>query len=500
MTIELTKSPETKAAWVIVSGNRPADKRHPFFRLLDTTDQKYLALARTGFDNEFGSAKAIVLPSGRFLLLLGKGEDKRCTLRKARLLARRLIAAAKAERYSDIALRPEDFMPTPRLALEELVELIAAQAELANFDFNRYKETPKNGWRFVGRLSLAPDRPTPTLLKALERGVIIGEETNKARSLANTPGGDMTPQKLAEAALEAGNEAKLSVRVLDEREMQELGMGGVLGVARGSSERPYFIVMEYRGGRKAEAPTVLIGKGVTFDTGGLNLKPEDGQNDMHMDMSGGAAVIHALTALARLKVKKNVIGLVPAVENMPSGSSYHPGDMLKTMSGKTIEVLNTDAEGRIILADALTYAKKFYNPKSIIDVATLTGAAMRALGQRASALFANDERLGQALQKAGERTGDFVWPLPLWEEFEEEVRGTFGDWANTGKTGYGGAITAAVFLWQFIKYTSTNPGQTIPWAHVDIAPRMTTIDGEYLSKGAAGAGVYLLVDYLRRIR
>ena len=195
---------------------------------------------------------------------------------------------------------------------------------------------------------------------------------------------------------------------------------------------------------------------------------------------------------AKLGIKKNVIGLVPAVENMPSGSSYRPGDVLTSLSGKTIEVLNTDAEGRIILADAITYAKRF-KPRLVVDVATLTGAAMAALGQRASALFASDEKFSNMIRHAGEESGDYVWPLPLWEEYEEEIKGTFGDVANVGKTKYGGAITAAVFLHQFAK--------DLPclWAHIDIAPRMTSIEGEYLAKGAAGAPVRLLAALLEVI-
>ncbi|OGY96667.1 MAG: hypothetical protein A2122_00580, partial [Candidatus Liptonbacteria bacterium GWB1_49_6] len=325
--------------------------------------------------------------------------------------------------------------------------------------------------------------------EALRTGQIIGQEINLARDLSNTPGGDMAPASLAEAAREAGKRCGFMVSIMEEDEMKRLNMGGILGVAKGSSEKPKFIVMEYLKGGKSAKPVVLVGKGVTFDTGGLNLKTENGIYEMHMDMTGGASVIHALAALARLKVKKNIVGLVPAVENMPSGSSYRPGDLLRTMSGKTIEILNTDAEGRVILADALTYARK-YDPRLVVDVATLTGSAMRAFGQRTSAFFATSPALLKTIQESGERTGDYVWPMPLWEEYEEEIKGTFGDWANTGKTRYGGVINAAVFLWQFIK--------GIPWVHLDIAPRMTAIDGEFLAKGSAGPAVSLLTNFLRR--
>ena len=247
------------------------------------------------------------------------------------------------------------------------------------------------------------------------------------------------------------------------------------------------ILMEYFGDKKGEAPVVLVGKGVTFDTGGINLKPGDSMLGMNMDMSGGAAVIHALAAAARLKVKKNIVVLVPAVENMPSGTSYRPGDILRSMSGKTIQVDNTDAEGRIILADALTYAKR-YDPALVVDVATLTGAAVVALGERASALFTQDRDLEQRFRELGETSGDYVWPLPLWDEYDAEIKGTFGDVSNLGKTRWGGAITAAAFLKQC--------ADGYPWVHLDIAPRMTAVEGEYLAKGAAGAPVRLLVKLL----
>jgi len=274
-------------------------------------------------------------------------------------------------------------------------------------------------------------------------------------------------------------------------------MGGILGVSQGSTEEPRFIILEYRGGGK-EKPIVLVGKGVTFDTGGLNLKPSNGILEMHMDMSGGAAVIHALALAAKLKIRKNIIGLVPAAENMVSGSSYRPGDILRSMSGKTIEVTNTDAEGRVIVADALTYAER-YHPRLVVDVATLTGSSMSALGQYASALFTRDEKLEKFLRGAGEESGDYVWPLPLWDEYEENVKGTFGDVANAQKPGsYGGAINGAMFLYQFVKDPSTSSGQAYPWVHLDIAPRMTAVEGEFLAKGAAGAPVRLLIKLLEK--
>src|SRR3990167_3735016 len=266
----------------------------------------------------------------------------------------------------------------------------------------------------------------------------------------------MTPKKLAEAAKKAVKGTKIKVKVLGRKEMRKLGMGAVLGIAQGSMEEPKFIIMEYSRGQTSgkfqrsdlRKPVVLIGKGLTFDTGGLQVKPGDSMYEMHMDMSGGAAVIHAVVLAAKLGVKKNVVGLVPAVENMPSGSSYHPGDVLRSMSGKTIEVLNTDAEGRVILADALTYASS-YKPRLIVDIATLTGAALVALGQHASAFMTKDPNLIPLFMELGEESGDYVWPLPLWDEYEEYIKGTFGDVSNlpsSGNTRYGGTINGGMFL------------------------------------------------------
>jgi leucyl aminopeptidase len=234
---------------------------------------------------------------------------------------------------------------------------------------------------------------------------------------------------------------------------------------------------------------VLVGKGVTFDTGGLNVKPGNAMYEMHMDMSGGAAVIHGVAAIARLKIPLHVVGLVPAVENMPSGSSYHPGDVLRTITGKTIEVLNTDAEGRVILADALGYAARL-KPRLVVDIATLTGAAIGALGDRVNALFTEDEERERAFRDLGEASGDYLWPLPMWDEYFEDVKGTFADVANIGKPGKAGATAGAIFLKQFTSY---------PWVHIDMAPTMTTNDQDNLAKGAKGTGPRLFVELARHL-
>jgi len=245
--------------------------------------------------------------------------------------------------------------------------------------------------------------------------------------------------------------------------------------------------------KKGEKPIVLVGKGVTFDSGGINLKPSNAMAGMNMDMSGGAAVIHTLALIAKMKLKKNVVGLIPAVENMISGKSYRTGDVIHSMSGKTIEILNTDAEGRVILADALTYSQK-YKPEVVVDVATLTSSSMSALGEKASALLTKDDNLAEIFQKTGEKTGEYLWRLPLWDEYEEDIKGSLGDLTNLNnkKSPYGDVIYSSVFLYQFIK--------DFKWVHLDIAPRMVSIAGENLAVGALGTPVRLLYKFIEEYK
>lgn len=415
------------------------------------------------------------------------GKPEAMTRRKLITTVRKIITSAKSARKKKVAFAFLD-LAFPHLGVlpGALAELIATNGEMANFEFLKYKTKPKEGWNTLTEVVIVGKLGTD-IEQAFKKGRMIGEGVNATRTLANTPGGDMTPEKLAQEAIDAADKLPITVSVLGVQEMKALGMGAILGVGRGSAEEPKFIVMEYFAGDPAQQPIVLVGKGVTFDSGGLNLKSANHIYEMHMDMSGGAAVIHAIVLAARLKLKKNIVALIPAVENMPSGSSYHPGDVLVSMSGKTIEVLDTDAEGRVILADALHYATK-YKPRLVVDVATLTGAACVALGTRASAIFSKDNDLLKRVADYGEESGDHVWPLPLWDEYEADIKGTFGDWANLGKPGSGGAITGAMFLYQFAK--------DYPWVHIDMAPRMTTQEGDHLAKGAAGEPVRLLIRLL----
>ncbi len=511
MEIGLLKDIKSLGAAVptVILSEGESFEAHAFASAFSADDRNYVKAFLKKTPVRDGHTHLLFTPSGKEAIVVGIPKRTQFTHRKALMTARRIVSFARRERIKNLSVSLHDFVSRSfESRLPDLSEFVAVQFGLANFEYTEYRTKPPEGWQYVHSISVYAKRAPKAVAEGLRRGKIIGEEANAMRELSNTPGGDLVPAGLAAAAVKAGKAFGFSVKVLSVADMEKLGMGGVLGVGKGSDHPPKFIVMEYLKGKKNEQPIVLVGKGVTFDTGGLNLKPEQAIYEMHMDMSGGAAVIHIVAALARLKVKKNIVALVPAVENMPSGRSYHPGDVLRTMSGKTIEILNTDAEGRVILADALTYAKR-YHPRAIVDVATLTGAAMVALGQRASVLFTNDLKLERHLRDIGEETGDFVWPLPLWEEYEQDIKGTFADVANSSKVRYGGAITAAMFLWQFVKAANGKEqmaksddkrlapsDKQTPWVHLDIAPRMTSVEGDYLAKGSAGAAVALLTRFL----
>jgi len=321
--------------------------------------------------------------------------------------------------------------------------------------------------------------------KGLAEALAIAKGVNLAKNLANLPGNLCTPTYLAEQAVKLGKAGSgIKTKILDAAEMEKLGMGSLLAVARGSSQPPKLIVMEYMHGPKDEKPIALVGKGLTFDAGGISIKPAAQMDEMKFDMCGGASVFGALTAIADLKLPLNVVGIVPATENLINGEATKPGDIVTSMAGITIEVLNTDAEGRLILCDALTYAEKFYEPSLCVDMATLTGACVVALGSFASGLFTNNSALGRALLAAGEQIGDRAWELPMWPEYDENIRSDFADVANIATRGgrEAGAIIGATFLHRFTR--------KMKWAHLDIAGTA------WVGKKASGRPVPQLTQWL----
>jgi leucyl aminopeptidase len=320
--------------------------------------------------------------------------------------------------------------------------------------------------------------------KALKAGIATANGMSLAKTLGNLPGNVCTPAYLANQARKmARSETKLSAKILGQKQMQELGMGSFLSVAKGSDQEGKLIVLEYKGGKKSEAPYVLVGKGITFDTGGISLKPGAAMDEMKYDMCGAASVFGTLQSVVEMQLAINLVVIVAAAENMPSGGASKPGDIVTSMSGKTIEILNTDAEGRLVLCDALTYAERF-KPKAVIDVATLTGACVVALGAHATAVYSNDDSLAQTLLNAGIQAQDKAWHMPLWDEYQSQLDSNFADMANIGGP-KAGSVTAACFLSRFT--------ESYPWAHLDIAGT-AWLSGA--NKGATGRPVSLLLEYL----
>ncbi|MFC6634962.1 leucyl aminopeptidase [Microbulbifer taiwanensis] len=361
---------------------------------------------------------------------------------------------------------------------------LALAAGLAAYKFTRCLSGAE-GYPLAKFTVHAPERKA---LKTIQRGVETGAAqavgSNVARELGNLPGNICTPNYLAsEARALAKKHTKLTTSVVDAKKMQSLGMGAFMSVAKGSDEPPALIAMNYKGGKSGDKPIVLVGKGITFDTGGISLKPGMQMDEMKFDMCGAASVFGVMNALLELQPAINVVGLVAAAENMPSGRASKPGDIVTSMSGKTIEILNTDAEGRLVLCDALTYAAKF-KPKAVIDIATLTGACVIALGNHATGLYANKDKLAQELLAAGERTGDRAWQMPLWDEYQSSLDSNFADMQNIGGR-EAGSVTAACFLARF--------AEDYNWAHLDIAGSAWNSGA---AKGATGRPVPLLVEYL----
>ena len=421
--------------------------------------------------------------------------------RPAGLAAKRLIVigGGKRDKFSTVearriagtvvrALRPKG-VRTVTLVLpgSELVQAAAEGAVLGAWEADKYKSDPKKNDKAIDSFAIAvPGTEAAQLVSAIESGRIIGEAQNLTRDLVNEPPNLLIPEKLAEAAREMSATFGLECTVLDQAEMKKLGMGALLGVAQGSDNPPFLIAMKYvpadDGGKDHLA---LIGKGVTFDTGGISIKPADGMEKMKYDMAGAGAVIAAMRAIAQLKPKVRVTGYVPTVENMLNGNAQRPGDIVTTLSGKTVEVLNTDAEGRLILADAITYAIR-NGVTHIVDAATLTGAIGIALGHHNMGAFTNDEEFLKRFQSAVRAAGEKAWQLPMDEEYKDYLKSAFADLPNIGGR-HGGSITAAWFLREFADPT--------PWIHLDIAATAWIDDGKaWLSKGPTGVAVRSFVQ------
>jgi leucyl aminopeptidase len=427
------------------------------------------------------------IPAKR-LVLVGLGKKNEVTLEAIR---QALGSAAKRVRQAKVgsfAVALPTVVPDG-MSWVEVAQAMVEGAILGSYQFTVYRTTATSEHDVAGMRILIPQKDRlRQVTEGVRRGVATAEATVFVRDLCNHPSNVLTPTRVAREAKTIAKTERISIKILEQKEMERLGMGALLGVARGSQEPPKFIILEYNGAKnKDERPVVLVGKTITFDTGGISLKPAENMEHMKADMTGGAEVLASIRAAARLKLPLRLISILPVAENMPGGRAMKPGDIVTTLSGKTVEVQNTDAEGRLILADGLAYAMR-YKPAVLIDIATLTGACVVALGQFAIGMFGSDQALKEQVRKSGQKAGERVWEMPLWEEYFEQLKSDVADMRNIGGRG-GGMITAALFLSKFVG--------DCPWVHLDIASTdWSERERAYVPKGPTAIGTRLLVQYL----
>jgi leucyl aminopeptidase len=456
---------------------------------LDKLAKGYLAdLAKRG-DIEGKSGSTLLLHnvpgvSAERVLLVGLGREGDFgprQYREAVAAAMRALSATGAK-DAELYLTAIDM---DKHDIEWRVRQAVAIAAESLYRFDAMKSSRDNSKRALQRLTLgvADKGDTRKAERGLAQGSALAAGMALTKDLGNLPPNVCTPSFLGDQAVKLGKQYKMKVQVLDREDMQKLGMNTLLAVAAGSHEPPKFIVMEHRGGGKNAKPVVLVGKGITFDTGGISIKPSGEMDEMKFDMSGAGSVLGTMKAVGELSLPLNVVGLIPTTENMPGGRAARPGDIVKSMSGQTVEILNTDAEGRLILCDALTYAER-YQPAAVIDIATLTGAMVIALGHVATGLFANDDGLAEEVLAAADSAHDRAWRMPLWDDYQDQLKSNFADFANIGGRP-GGSITAACFLSRFTR--------KYKWAHLDIAGTAWRGGKE---KGATARPVPLLLQFL----
>jgi leucyl aminopeptidase len=489
VTLKVSAPVTEKTGAVIVAQSGSA--LSPAALALDAASNGHLtrSLKTAGFEGKAGQSQLLPALPGVMadaVLVVGTGELKELDargLQRAALTATKALANGPKKAVSFLAE-----LAIANTTLDDRLTLVSRTSIEAAYRFDDFK-SKKNGDKGLSLLTLAVDDKTQVTSgkKAVAWGEALAQGINTARTLGNLPPNVCHPTYMAEQAKALGkaNDKVLHVDVLGETDMKKLGMGSFLAVSHGSEQEGKLIVMEYKGGKKNAAPVVLVGKGITFDTGGISLKPGAGMDEMKFDMCGAASVLGVMSALVQSGLPINVVGVMACAENMPSGRATRPGDIVTTMSGQTVEILNTDAEGRLVLCDALTYIARF-KPAVVIDIATLTGACVVALGKVVSGLFSPSDELANALLDAGQQSGDRAWRMPVWQDYQDMLESPFADIANIGNAPNAGAITAACFLARFTKdYT---------WAHLDIAG---TAWHSGALKGATGRPVPLLLQYLK---
>ncbi len=472
MQIQLTKSEQPSDLTII-----------PLFAGEQPNQNKNLPkLALADFKNRLGSTHLVYTDSR--VLLLGLGNKQNFVPESWRIAMHTAINAAIGLGVGTMSIALPKFSANQ---LESLIELTGFALTFSSYRFDNYKKE-KNGVKLTEIFLVTPN---VKLSKALARGVMIAEAANTARNLANHPGNVATPTHLAKHAMDSAKQFGYKCKVLGPQEIKKEKLSLLAGVSQGSDQPPQFIILEY--GNTNKPPYVLVGKGLTFDSGGVSIKPADRMEEMKYDMCGGATVIGIMEAAAKLKLPVHLVGLIPASENLMSGNAVKPGDILIAHDNTSVEIINTDAEGRLILADAISYARKHFKPKLIIDYATLTGAVITALGDEFSGYFSNTKDYQKQFEKSSALTAEKLWSLPLGKEYKDQLRSMVADIKNLGEKGSAGATTAALFLEHFVGNT--------PWIHLDIAGTAWTMRPKaYASPGATAWGVYLTVDFLRNIK
>ena len=483
-------SPEKQRSACVVVGVFDNRKLSLSAELIDRASNGYVGeiIRRGDMEGKLGSTLLLHSVRGTLadrVLLVGLGKERDFRDREFRKAIRSAVKLLnETGSYEAVVYLTEEKVKRREVAWR--VEHAVGVAMETVYRFDQMKSEPAEVRRPLRKLTLSVPQRSDLAAgeKAAARGLAIARGVEMTRDLGNLPPNICTPTYLGETARKLAEEfPDVKVQVLERPQIEELGMGSFLAVTQGSEEPPRFIVLEYRNAPKKAKPVVLVGKGITFDTGGISIKPAADMDQMKFDMAGAASVLGTFRAVAELKAAVNLVGLIPTCENMPSGKAVKPGDIVRTMSGQTVEVLNTDAEGRLILCDALTYAERF-DPEAVVDVATLTGAIVIALGHAACGVFSNNDALSRALVAAGDEAYDRAWPLPLWDDYHEGLESNFADFANVAGRA-GGSIVAACFLSKFAK--------KFDWAHLDIAG-VAWRDGK--EKGATGRPVPLLVAWL----
>ncbi|MEE2709287.1 MAG: leucyl aminopeptidase [Gemmatimonadota bacterium] len=461
--------------------------------VLDVKVRKYVSgILKLGDFTGKTNSISVLYPNGAApptrIFLVGLGARRDFSLEVARQTAGTAVKTALDCGVSELTTLVHG-LDLPGLTPDACAQATVEGAILGGYRHKDFKSDDSDVSNCLEALTvMSSQHASASAVKAgSETGRIVAEGAILARDLSNAPGNALPPRVLADTARKMAKVTGITCNILDKKEIEKLKMGALLAVSQGSREPPRFIILEHGKSSKKKDTLVLVGKGITFDSGGISLKPGTGMEDMKHDMSGAAAVIGAMQAIGELKPSLHVVGLIPASENLPDGKALKPGDVITAMSGKTIEIINTDAEGRLVLADALAYAAR-YNPTAVIDLATLTGACVIALGHAASGLMCNDDALTDRVRKAGETSGERVWHLPVWKEHHDQIKGKTGDIKNTGGRA-AGSLTAAAFLENFVDY---------PWAHLDIAGTAYSDKASpYCPAGATGEGTRLLVQLVR---